>query len=482
MGRHRRSADGGAATGRATGGTHDDLYGDGPYPSVDREDGPPTMGTAPYLNPEAYAETYALSEEYLYATADAATPAGGTDFATAAFPQADLTAPIPAPAHGGFPDAGFAQADFSAPAADFSQAGLTASIPAPAQGGFPDAAFPQADFNAPAAGFPQADLTAPIPAPAHGGFPDAGFSARRDRIGPAFPGDGPAADHEGPRPDRHRRRKKKAATPVRTGLLGVSAAMALGTVAVATGAVPGLENYKLGGERTPATACRPVAWRPTRPPSRAAPSAAWRALAVTPAPRRAVAASAPPPGAVRAGLADADPGEEGDRGAGEDPGEEGEHGGSRADRRGGPAPHRRARAGEAKTTTPVAGSAEAVAGVEVLRLVNVERAKVGCSPVTASGELTDLATAFSDDMAQRDFFDHTDPDGDTPWDRAETAGIANLGGENIARGQADAEAVMQAWMDSPGHKANILNCDFKTLGVGVHMGAGGPWWTQNFGY
>lgn len=85
-------------------------------------------------------------------------------------------------------------------------------------------------------------------------------------------------------------------------------------------------------------------------------------------------------------------------------------------------------------------------------------------------------------MAARGFFDHTDPDGATPWDRAAKAGIAGLGGENIARGQADAAAVMEAWMNSPGHRANILNCDFKTLGVGVHLGSGGPWWTQDFGY
>ena len=85
-------------------------------------------------------------------------------------------------------------------------------------------------------------------------------------------------------------------------------------------------------------------------------------------------------------------------------------------------------------------------------------------------------------MAARGFFDHTDPDGDTPWDRAAAAGISDLGGENIARGQADAQAVMEAWMNSPGHRANILNCDYRTLGVGVHVGAGGPWWTQDFGF
>lgn len=114
--------------------------------------------------------------------------------------------------------------------------------------------------------------------------------------------------------------------------------------------------------------------------------------------------------------------------------------------------------------------------------MNEERGKVGCSPVTASASLASLAQGFSDDMAARGFFDHTDPDGKTPWDRADAAGVPGLGGENIARGQADAQAVMDAWMNSDGHRANILNCDYKTLGVGVHYGAGGPWWTQDFGF
>ncbi|WP_420803464.1 CAP domain-containing protein [Streptomyces naphthomycinicus] len=123
-----------------------------------------------------------------------------------------------------------------------------------------------------------------------------------------------------------------------------------------------------------------------------------------------------------------------------------------------------------------------VAEAEVLNLVNEERAKAGCSPLAANSSLTGLAEAYSDDMAARDFFDHTDPDGRSPWDRAAKAGVTDLGGENIARGQADAAAVMAAWMNSPGHRANILNPDFKTLGVGVHFGPGGPWWTQDFGY
>lgn len=119
---------------------------------------------------------------------------------------------------------------------------------------------------------------------------------------------------------------------------------------------------------------------------------------------------------------------------------------------------------------------------QVIRLVNEQRAKVGCAPVTKDAKLGKLAEDFSKDMAKRDFFDHVDPDGKNPWDRAGLLGILNLGGENIARGQADASAVMDAWMNSAGHRANILNCDFHTLGVGFDPANGGPWWTQDFGY
>lgn len=131
-----------------------------------------------------------------------------------------------------------------------------------------------------------------------------------------------------------------------------------------------------------------------------------------------------------------------------------------------------------KSPSPPGNSAEA----QVLNLVNQERARAGCQPVRADSQLASLARDYSADMAARGFFDHTDPDGNSPWDRAKARGIDNMGGENIARGQASAESVMKAWMDSPGHRANILNCDFKTLGVGAHFAQGGPWWTQAFGY
>jgi uncharacterized protein YkwD len=129
--------------------------------------------------------------------------------------------------------------------------------------------------------------------------------------------------------------------------------------------------------------------------------------------------------------------------------------------------------------TPAVSGSDAA---KILGLVNQERAKVGCSPLHADSSLNSLAQSFSDEMAARGFFDHTDPDGNTPWDRADKAGVKNLGGENIAQGQADAQAVMDAWMNSAGHRANILNCDYTRLGVGVHYGSGGPWWTQDFGF
>ncbi|MFH8974390.1 CAP domain-containing protein [Streptomyces sp. NPDC017890] len=125
-----------------------------------------------------------------------------------------------------------------------------------------------------------------------------------------------------------------------------------------------------------------------------------------------------------------------------------------------------------------AGGTEA----RVLALVNEERAAAGCSPVTANDRLARAADDYSDVMAGSGVMSHTGPDGSTMASRVEAAGYQwSTLGENIARGQADAASVMDSWMNSSGHRANILNCSFKELGVGVHFGDGGPWWTQNFG-
>jgi uncharacterized protein YkwD len=121
------------------------------------------------------------------------------------------------------------------------------------------------------------------------------------------------------------------------------------------------------------------------------------------------------------------------------------------------------------------------AEAQVLTLVNAERAKAGCGALVRDEPLTRLARAYSADMRDRGFFSHTDPDGRDPWARAAAAGISNARAENIAQGQADAQAVMTAWMNSPGHRANILDCSLRTLGVGVARGADGPYWTQDFG-
>ena len=119
---------------------------------------------------------------------------------------------------------------------------------------------------------------------------------------------------------------------------------------------------------------------------------------------------------------------------------------------------------------------------EVLDLVNRERARVQAPPVEWHPEATDAAYLHSVDMDVRSFFDHTNPDGDGPGTRLREAGV-NWGsyGENIAEGQKTPQDVMAAWMDSDGHRRNILDPAFTHLGIGVHTSpAGGPWWTQDF--
>ncbi|MGW7174300.1 CAP domain-containing protein [Streptomyces xanthophaeus] len=128
------------------------------------------------------------------------------------------------------------------------------------------------------------------------------------------------------------------------------------------------------------------------------------------------------------------------------------------------------------------GTVNADAESAVLSLVNKERKAAGCDPLTANAKLSAAARAYSDTMARSGVMSHTGPDGSTMTSRVEAAGYTwSRLGENIARGQSDADAVMNAWMNSSGHRANILNCDFREIGVGLHKGDGGPWWTQNFG-
>ncbi|MFF8954467.1 CAP domain-containing protein [Streptomyces sp. NPDC014894] len=290
---------------------------------------------------------------------------------------------------------------------------------------------------------------------------------------------------------RHRRSTKRAVRPVRTGLLGASAAMAVGAVAVASGLLPGGDTYTMGGDNSPGSQVRSggsatlqtqgdSGEEPARSTAGAIPAPA-HAPSKTPSQKPPAAPSAKPSQKSEAPpeRKTATPERTAETPKEKAPERAEERASDRSAER--TAPPRQSASPKPSTPAPSAPSGTATEA-EVLALVNEERAKVGCAPVRFDAALARLAGAFSSDMAARGFFSHTDPDGDTPWDRAERAGVSNLGGENIARGQADAEAVMNSWMNSEGHRANILNCDYKTLGVGVHLGDGGPWWTQNFGF
>lgn len=118
---------------------------------------------------------------------------------------------------------------------------------------------------------------------------------------------------------------------------------------------------------------------------------------------------------------------------------------------------------------------------EVVALTNAEREEKGCAPLTKNGTLRRVAAAHSEDMAERNYFDHTNPEGDGPADRAEAAGYDDFAGENIAMGYSSAKAVVEAWMRSFGHRRNILNCSSTEIGVGVADSSRGLYWTQVFG-
>jgi len=119
---------------------------------------------------------------------------------------------------------------------------------------------------------------------------------------------------------------------------------------------------------------------------------------------------------------------------------------------------------------------------EVVDLVNAERAAATprCGPLSVDGRLAIAAQGHSDDMAANDYFSHTSLDGATAGDRAKAAGFTGfLAAENIAAGQRSAQDVMAAWMKSARHRANILNCDYTVIGVGLNED--GWYWTQMFG-
>ncbi|MYT28562.1 MULTISPECIES: CAP domain-containing protein [unclassified Streptomyces] len=115
----------------------------------------------------------------------------------------------------------------------------------------------------------------------------------------------------------------------------------------------------------------------------------------------------------------------------------------------------------------------------VVELVNKERSKAGCAPLTVNAKLTKTAEEHSKDMADHRHMSHTGSDGSDPGARIKNAGYNwSSYGENVAYGYATPASVMAGWMSSPGHKRNILDCSFKEIGVGVAQP--GDYWTQDF--
>lgn len=116
---------------------------------------------------------------------------------------------------------------------------------------------------------------------------------------------------------------------------------------------------------------------------------------------------------------------------------------------------------------------------EVVRLVNQERSKHGLSPLTSDWQLSRVARYKSQDMRDNGYFSHTSPTYGSPFEMMKSFGISyRTAGENIARGQRTPLEVVNAWMSSSGHRANILNKSFTRIGVGYVLE--GNYWTQMF--
>lgn len=116
---------------------------------------------------------------------------------------------------------------------------------------------------------------------------------------------------------------------------------------------------------------------------------------------------------------------------------------------------------------------------EVIRLVNEIRAQNGLKPLTANWELSRVARYKSQDMADNRYFSHTSPVYGSPFQMIRNFGLSfRSAGENIAYGQRTPQAVVNAWMNSSGHHANILNASYTQIGVGYV--ASGHYWTQMF--
>lgn len=132
-----------------------------------------------------------------------------------------------------------------------------------------------------------------------------------------------------------------------------------------------------------------------------------------------------------------------------------------------------------KIKIPSADSEALAYEKEVVRLVNLERRRAGLSELSYDWQLSRVARYKSEDMRKNNYFSHTSPTYGSPFQMMKSFGISyRSAGENIAKGQATPQAVVNAWMNSSGHRANILNASFTHIGVGYV--ADGRYWTQMF--
>ena len=119
---------------------------------------------------------------------------------------------------------------------------------------------------------------------------------------------------------------------------------------------------------------------------------------------------------------------------------------------------------------------------EVIRLCNVERTKRGIPALTTNWQLSRVARYKSQDMINKNYFSHTSPTYGSPFNMMENFGLRfSAAGENIAYGQRTPQEVVTAWMNSPGHRANILSTTYTQIGVGAAKKSNGTlYWTQMF--
>lgn len=134
-----------------------------------------------------------------------------------------------------------------------------------------------------------------------------------------------------------------------------------------------------------------------------------------------------------------------------------------------------------RLTIPDLNAAKSIES-QVIQLTNQERAKNGLKPLAADWQLSRVARYKSVDMRDKNYFQHNSPTYGSPFDMIKSFGITyRNAGENLAAGQPTPQEVVKGWMNSPGHRANILNSSYTHIGVGYAKGGSyGHYWTQMF--